>query len=116
MKDRKWYSEDDVALAKTSLSELPDLSKKRLTKSDVLAQLKDSMIELADKKGYSAEDIRSALDAAGIQTSVKAIREVLNARKKTTGRAQVSRSKPATKPDNKPENVSDQSISQAQPG
>lgn len=87
MADKKWYSMEDVELARASLDELPDLSKKRLTKSDVLTQLRDKIIELADHKGYSVEDIRSGLENVGIQTSVKAIREILNARKKTTGRA-----------------------------
>lgn len=36
MSDKKWYSEEDIVLAKDALSELPDLSKKRLTKTDVL--------------------------------------------------------------------------------
>lgn len=101
MKDKKWYSEDDVELAKSALSDLPDLSKTRLTKSDVLAQLKGSIIELADKKGYSAEDIRSALDAAGIQTSVKAVREILNARKKPAGRSSTGRGKDSVKTEDK---------------
>lgn len=93
MSDKKWYSVEDVELAKTSLDELPDLSKTRLTKSDVLEQLKDKIIELADNKGYSVEDIRSGLDSAGIQTSVKAIREILNARKKSSPRAASLRKK-----------------------
>ncbi|MCP2234012.1 MULTISPECIES: molybdopterin-guanine dinucleotide biosynthesis protein MobC [Erwinia] len=93
MSDKKWYSVEDVELAKTSLDELPDLSKTRLTKSDVLEQLKDKIIELADNKGYSVEDIRSGLDSAGIQTSVKAIREILNARKKSSLRAASLRKK-----------------------
>lgn len=99
MTDKKWYSMDDVELARASLDELPDLSKKRLTKSDVLTQLRDKIIELADNKGYSVEDIRSGLDNAGIQTSAKAIREILNARKKTAGRATATRRSNKSGPD-----------------
>lgn len=58
-----------------------DLTEKRLTKSDVLEKLKDQMILLSGEKGYSVEDIRSALKTVGIQTIVKAIREILNAQK-----------------------------------
>ncbi|EOE7356094.1 TPA: molybdopterin-guanine dinucleotide biosynthesis protein MobC [Enterobacter hormaechei] len=86
MSDKKWYSEEDILLAKDALSELPDLSKKRLTKTDVLEQLRDQIIELSQKKGYSIEDIRDALTTAGIPTGVKAIREILNSGKKTTPR------------------------------
>lgn len=82
MADKKWYSMDDVELAKTALSELPDLTPSRLKKSNVLEQLKDKIIELADKKGYSAEDIRSALNSAGIQTSIKSVREIINSARK----------------------------------
>lgn len=86
MAEKKWYSTEDVELAKSSLDELPDLTKTRLTKTDVLEQLKDKIIELANSKGYSIEDIRSALESAGIPTGVKAIREILNSRKKSTPR------------------------------
>ncbi|EIM6956456.1 molybdopterin-guanine dinucleotide biosynthesis protein MobC, partial [Salmonella enterica] len=61
MADKKWYSMEDVELAKAALSELPDLTTSRLRKSDVLEQLKEKIIELSARKGYSAEDIRSAL-------------------------------------------------------
>lgn len=93
MAEKKWYSVEDVEQAKNSLSELPDLTPTRLTKSDVLEQLKEKIIELADNKGYSIEDIRSALSHAGIQTSAKSIREILNSRKKVQSRAPVSRKK-----------------------
>ncbi|MDX6041213.1 molybdopterin-guanine dinucleotide biosynthesis protein MobC [Scandinavium lactucae] len=87
MAEKKWYSTEDVELAKSSLADLPDLTPTRLTKTDVLEQLKDKIIELANSKGYSVEDIRSALDSAGIPTSVKAIREILSSGKKSTPRA-----------------------------
>jgi hypothetical protein len=82
MAEKKWYSMEDVEFARSSLDDLPDLTKKRLTKSDVLVQLRDKIIELADHKGYSVNDIRSGLENAGIEASVKSIREILNSRKK----------------------------------
>lgn len=95
MTDKKWYSMEDVELAKAALSELPDLTPSRLKKSDVLEQLKEKIIELSSRKGYSAEDIRSALDSAGIKTSIKSIREIINSTKKSSLRS-VSRKKQAT--------------------
>ncbi|MBY6260095.1 molybdopterin-guanine dinucleotide biosynthesis protein MobC [Phytobacter diazotrophicus] len=83
MTEKKWFTSEDVELAKTALAELPDLTEKRLTKSDVLEKLKDQIIILSGRKGYSIEDIRSALQSVGIQTSVKAIREILNNQKKS---------------------------------
>ncbi|MNE78734.1 hypothetical protein D3C80_1751680 [compost metagenome] len=82
MADKKWFTSEDVELAKSALDELPDLTEKRLTKSDVLEKLKDQIILLSAQKGYSVEDIRSALENVGIHTSVKAIREILSGHKK----------------------------------
>lgn len=83
MAEKKWFTSEDVELAKSALDELPDLTEKRLTKSDVLEKLKDQIIMLSGQKGYSVEDIRSALESVGIQTSVKAIREILSSQKKS---------------------------------
>lgn len=82
MVDKKWFTSEDVELAKTALDELPDLTEKRLTKSDVLEKLKDQIILLSGQKGYSIDDIRSALEGVGIQASVKSIREIVNSHKK----------------------------------
>lgn len=99
MAAQKWYTQDDIELAKSALSELPDLTEKRLTKSAVLDSLKAQIIELADKKGYSADDIKIALDAAGIVVSVKMLREIITSRKTTrkkTAKVTVSQKAPET--------------------
>ncbi|WP_079849743.1 molybdopterin-guanine dinucleotide biosynthesis protein MobC [Salmonella enterica] len=83
MTDKKWYSVEDIELAKSALSEMPDLTPTRLTKSDVLEQLKEQIVELSLKKGYSVEDIRSALDSAGIKASARSVRDILNSTKKS---------------------------------
>jgi len=85
MADKKWFTSEDEEVAKLALKELLDLTEKRQTKSDVLDKLKDQIILLSGQKGYSVEDIRSALETVGIQTSVKAIREILNVHKKFQG-------------------------------
>lgn len=84
MADKKWFTTEDVELAKSALDDLPDLTEKRLTKSDVLEKLKDQIILLSGQKGYSVDDIRSALESVGIQTSVKAIREILSSHKRAS--------------------------------
>lgn len=99
MAEKKWYSTEDVELAKSSLDDLPDLTPTRLTKTDVLEQLKDKIIELANSKGYSVEDIRSALDSAGIPTSIKAIREILNSGRKSASRSTRTKKVTATPPE-----------------
>lgn len=82
MTSAKYYSQDDVELAKAGLSELPDLKKARLTKADVLNELKPAIVSLYVDKGYTVEDIRAALENVGIQAGTKAIREMV-IRKKT---------------------------------
>ena len=101
MAAQKWYTQDDIELAKSALSELPDLTEKRLTKSAVLDSLKAQIIELADKKGYSADDIKAALDAAGIVVSVKVLREIIVSRKPVR-----KKTAKATEPQKAPETVS----------
>lgn len=98
MTDKKWFTKDDVEMAKLALNDLPDLTEQRMTKSDVLDQLKEQIITLSSSKGYSIEDIRSALETAGVKTSTKAIREILSTRKKSTAGAGGSRSKKNTTP------------------
>ncbi|MBM6636706.1 hypothetical protein JTF12_20450 [Leclercia adecarboxylata] len=81
-----------------AFDEMSDLTEKRLTKSDVLEKLKDQIILLSGSKGYSVEDILSALDGLGIQTSIKTIRETLNAQKKQTAGTGVSRCRTTKNP------------------
>ncbi|EAU2708100.1 molybdopterin-guanine dinucleotide biosynthesis protein MobC [Salmonella enterica] len=82
---------EDIELAKSALSEMPDLTPTRLTKSDVLEQLKEQIVELSLKKGYSVEDIRSALDSAGIKASARSVLDILNSTKKSPSRTSRTR-------------------------
>ncbi|HAK4087644.1 TPA: molybdopterin-guanine dinucleotide biosynthesis protein MobC [Salmonella enterica] len=91
MTEKKWYSVEDIELAKSALSEMPDLTPTRLTKSAVLEQLKEQIVELSLKKGYSVEDILSALDSAGIKASAKSVRDILNSTKKSPSRTSRTR-------------------------
>lgn len=41
MTAKKWFSENDVKAARERLSALPDLTRERLTRAEVLGQLRD---------------------------------------------------------------------------
>jgi hypothetical protein len=71
------YSSEQLELAKVQLDELPDLSKERLTGKEVLEGLKDKIIILATQKGYTAKDIKSALEACEITVSERAIQDII---------------------------------------
>lgn len=71
------YSSEQLELAKVQLDELPDLSKERLTGKEVLEGLKDKIIVLATQKGYTAKDIKSALEACEITVSERAIQDII---------------------------------------
>lgn len=79
---KRWFTREDVELAKQALSELPDLTAQRLTKANVLDELKTQIVELSCKKGYSADDIKSALEMADIHASIKSIRDIISSNKK----------------------------------
>ncbi|MBK4361701.1 molybdopterin-guanine dinucleotide biosynthesis protein MobC, partial [Candidatus Hamiltonella defensa] len=62
--------------------ELPDLKKIRFTKDDVLENLKSQIIKLALNKGYVSQDIKSALESAGIKVTLKDIQKMIFDKKK----------------------------------
>lgn len=78
----KTFTQAQVEEAKSALAQLPDLSKNKLVTSDVLLELKEQIIELSAKKGYTAQEIRSALEGVGISVSAKAITDVIEVRKR----------------------------------
>nr|WP_241389920.1 mobilization protein MobC [Serratia proteamaculans] len=71
------YSSEQLELAKVQLDELPDLSKERLTGKEVLEGLKDKINVLSTQKGYTAKDIKSALEACDITVSERAIQDII---------------------------------------
>ncbi|MGJ3289461.1 molybdopterin-guanine dinucleotide biosynthesis protein MobC [Klebsiella sp. PL-2018] len=82
---KRWYSDDDIELAKTALSELPDLSTQRKSLPDFLAAIADDIQALVKTKGYSVADIKSTLATAGYDIGEKAIREMLQKNSRGTG-------------------------------
>lgn len=77
MAAKNQYSQEQVELAKVALTELPDLSKERLSSKEVLDELKGQIISLATQKGYTAKDIKSALESCEIVVSERAINEII---------------------------------------
>ncbi|CNG48734.1 mobilization protein MobC [Yersinia enterocolitica] len=77
MAAKNHYSTEQLELAKVQLSELPDLRTERLTGKEVLAGLKEQILILATQKGYTAKDIKSALESCEIVVSERAIQEAI---------------------------------------
>ena len=86
-----FYTQVQLEKAKATLENLPDLTPDRLTRADILESLKEQILTLYTQKGYSAADIKSALDAAGIKVGLKAIQEAIA--KSSSGKKNASRMK-----------------------
>lgn len=82
MAKSKTYTQDQLEAAKQKLDALPDLSKDKISTPEMLAALKDQILALSESKGYSVSEIKSALEMADVQASVKAISEVIATSKK----------------------------------
>ncbi|EJL3283822.1 molybdopterin-guanine dinucleotide biosynthesis protein MobC [Escherichia coli] len=67
MASKKFYSDDDIQLAKAALSELPDLTAQRKTLRDFLDAIRDDIIVLVRTKGYTLADVRDTLKNAGYE-------------------------------------------------
>lgn len=77
MAAKKFYSDDDIQLARTALSELPDLTAQRKTLRDFLDAIRDDIIALVKTKGYTLVDIRNTLKEAGYEVGEKALRDIM---------------------------------------
>lgn len=76
------YTQSQLDSAKQKLAELPDLSKDKIPTAEALQALKEEIIALANHKGYSAGEIKTALEVVEISVTVKAINEIIAAPKK----------------------------------
>ncbi|ENA5953829.1 molybdopterin-guanine dinucleotide biosynthesis protein MobC [Escherichia coli] len=74
---KKFYSDDDIQLAKAALSELPDLTAQRKTLRDFLDAIRDNIIVLVRTKGYTLADVRDTLKNAGYEVGEKALRDII---------------------------------------
>lgn len=78
MTAKKWFSENDVNAARERLSALPDLTRERLTRAEVLGQLRDDIRTLHRKKGYTLPELRQQLESVGLTVSEKTLRDLLD--------------------------------------
>lgn len=106
MSVRKFFTQEQIDNAKLSLADLPDLTPNRITREEMLSSLSDDIVMLSTKKGYSAGDIKKAMESLDIQVSEKAIAEIL---KKSSGKSTRSRKSVKSESGN---NTSANSISQ----
>lgn len=77
MANKKFFTQEQIDNAKLSLADLPDLTPNRISREEMIASLSDDIVTLSTKKGYSAVDIKKALEQLDIQISEKAINDVL---------------------------------------
>lgn len=82
MSKSKTYTQTEVDNVKKMLGELPDLSKDKIPTADALHALRDQIVDLANSKGYTAAEIRVALEGVGMSVTVKAIEEIINTKKR----------------------------------
>lgn len=82
----KTYTQDQLKAAQAALEELPDLRANKIPAPEALAQLKDQIVVLASKKGYSKSEIKKALADVGIEVSEKAISDTIGEKPKRAPR------------------------------
>ncbi|PIJ56669.1 hypothetical protein BOM23_15535 [Erwinia sp. OLMDLW33] len=75
---RNIFTQEQLDEARRKLENLPDLTPQRITREGALENLKDTILVLAKKKGYTVADIKSVLDAMEFRFSEKAISAVVN--------------------------------------
>jgi Tfp pilus assembly pilus retraction ATPase PilT len=83
---QKFFTQEQLNLAKRKLEELPDLSPNRISRDDLLSSLSKDIVMLSTQKGYSASDIKSALELVDIRISEKAIQEIIRKEKSNTAK------------------------------
>lgn len=73
----KFYTQEQLEEAKLTLENLPDLTPNKISRSELLDSLKENIITLSSAKGYSAAEIKSALQTVGVTVSEKSIMEII---------------------------------------
>lgn len=84
MAKAKTFTQDQITAAQIALESLPDLRKDKITTPQMLESLKAQIVALSEKKGYSAAEIKSALENVQISVPVSAISALLKPSKKRT--------------------------------
>lgn len=87
MAKQKTFTQKDLEAARQKLAELPDLSLDKLSQADVLQSLKEQIVELCNKKGYTPAEIREALADVGVVVSAKDVADLTATRKRGPSRS-----------------------------
>jgi outer membrane protein assembly factor BamA len=82
MAKTKVYTQTQLDAAKQKLADLPDLSRDKIPAPEALKELKEQIVELASKKGYTIAEIKTALEGVGVTVTTKSISELIEAPKK----------------------------------
>ena len=71
------FTQAQLEEARRALDALPDLSRDKIGKPELLESLKEQIMTLANAKGYTQAEIKSALETVGVTVTAKAISELL---------------------------------------
>ena len=93
MAGNKFYTQEQLEEAKLTLECLPDLTPNKISRTELLASLKENIITLSTSKGYTATEIKSALQTVGISVSEKSISDIIRASKSPAKKTNKDRSK-----------------------
>jgi thiamine biosynthesis lipoprotein ApbE len=87
MAKQKTFTQQELETARKKLTELPDLSKDKMSQADVLQSLKEQIVDLCSAKGYTVAEVKQALADVGMNVSAKDITELTTTRKRSGPRA-----------------------------
>lgn len=87
---QKFFTQEQLNMAKQKLETLPDLSPNRISRDDLLASLSKEIVVLSTQKGYCAADIKSVLELVDVRISEKAIQEIIRKEKASPARRKKS--------------------------
>ncbi len=80
------FTQAQVEATRAALADLPDLSRDKIGKADVLVSLKEQIATLAKDKGYTVSEIKSALAGLGVSVTTRDIDELIATKKKRIAR------------------------------
>jgi len=87
MAKQKTFTQQELETARQKLAELPDLSKDKMSQTDVLQSLKEQIVDLCSAKGYTVAEVKQALADVGMNVSARDITELTTTRKRSGPRA-----------------------------
>lgn len=77
----KTFTQEQIDKAISAMNTAVDLRPQKITTQGAMEKLKDQILKLATEKGYTAKDVRTLLDNAGVTVPIRAISDVISKRK-----------------------------------